>query len=103
MIPSLTIQPLVENSIKHGIYNKEDGVTINIKINEEQDKVIIEVLDTGVGIEKEKIEELLKDGGKKGVGIRNVYDRIKSIKGSEFNIESEEDRYTKVKIKLPRM
>ncbi|WP_160674519.1 ATP-binding protein [Clostridium sp. C8-1-8] len=103
MIPSLTIQPLVENSIKHGIYNKEDGVTIDIKINEEQDKVIIEVFDTGVGIEKEKIEELLRDGGKKGVGIRNVYDRIKSIKGSEFNIESEEERYTKVKIKLPRM
>ncbi|GFZ33990.1 histidine kinase [Clostridium zeae] len=103
LIPSLIIQPLVENSIKHGIYDKETGVKIQVSIKESQEKVVITVADNGVGISKDKIEQLISRNSNQRVGIRNVYGRVKSIKGSEFIIESEEQIFTNVIIKLPKV
>ncbi|MBK1813038.1 response regulator [Clostridium sp. YIM B02505] len=103
LIPSLIIQPLVENSIKHGIYDKETGVKIQVSVKESQEKVVIIVADDGIGMSKDKIEQLTSRNGNQRVGIRNVYGRVKSIKGSEFIIESEEQIFTNVIIKLPKM
>jgi signal transduction histidine kinase len=103
LIPSLIIQPLVENSIKHGIYDKETGVKIQVSVREEQGKIVITVADDGIGMSKDKIEQLISRNGNQRVGIRNVYGRVKSIKGNEFIIESEEQVFTNVIIKLPKM
>lgn len=103
LIPSLTIEPLVENAIKHGIYDKETDGKVEISINEIQGKIVISVFDNGIGMSRDKINHILSRTGEQRVGIRNVYDRVKSIKGSEFYIESEEQIYTKVIIKLPKM
>lgn len=53
-IPSLTIQPLVENAVKHGICEKESGGTLTLRTREVSDSIIIEIIDDGKGFDTEK-------------------------------------------------
>lgn len=85
-VPPFTLQPLVENSIKHGILCKDEGGTVAIKICERGDAVLIRVLDNGVGMEQEQREALLygrkqkKTGGEaSGIGLENVFSRLKLV------------------------
>jgi len=100
------IQPIVENSIIHGLENKKDGGFIKIKIFKEDKRLIISVEDNGIGMSKEKIESLLSDsfnGESSKIGIRNTLERIKLFYGEEYGIkiESSEDNGTRVDIILP--
>ncbi len=104
-IPPLSIQPLVENAIRHGVRKKEayGTVVLSVKENEVKDGFIIEISDDGVGIEPSKLERLntgIQDGN--SVGLINVKRRIDSLRGTSFVIESELGRGTRIVITIPR-
>jgi two-component system LytT family sensor kinase len=91
-IPSLTIQPLVENAIKHGILKKEGSGKIHIKVKEDKDKILIEIKDEGIGIDEEVVKKIYQGKNKAGsVGLSNVHNRLKRIYGKGLTIEKWED------------
>ena len=77
-IPSLIIQPLVENSIKHGLLKKREGGFVNIIAKKENNGCLITIEDNGVGIDQ-KIIDNLDDRIDKNIGLKNVHNRIKLI------------------------
>lgn len=83
-LPALTIQPLVENAIKHGVSKKKDGGVVKITTERIDGKVVITVADNGVGFDISKIDE----ENVNHAGINNVRRRIEYYKG-EFDIKSE--------------
>jgi sensor histidine kinase YesM len=93
-IPRLSIQPLVENAIRHGILKKSQGGTVILKIKADRDNVIIEVIDDGGGMSPEQIHELLSPEEGRGVGVKNINNRLKSLYGSGLYISSEPGRGT---------
>lgn len=98
LLPSLTLQPLVENAVKHSI-GAVDNVKIFIKIYREKGTIVIHIKDNGPGISKMKQEELLS-GKNHRIGFTNVMRRVKLMKGSRLVIESLENRGTSITITL---
>ena len=81
-IPSLLIQPLVENAINHGILKTKDPGIVTITVKDLGEKVRISVKDTGVGIAQEVIENVYRDEVPvKQIGLYNVHQRVKLIYG----------------------
>jgi len=102
-MPNLTLQPIVENAIEHGVGNKEEGrgnLSISAKLDEGLVKIIIE--DNGPGMSQEILQQALTHQSK-GYGIKNVDDRIKLIFGEEFGLflKSEVGSGTVVKVIIP--
>lgn len=104
MIPPLSIQPLVENAVKHGVNKKVDGGNVTIKINESEGYYTVEVADDGIGMSSEKLEEVKLYDESTGIGISNVYKRIKSCYGDrcKFIIQSTVYSGTSIKITIPK-
>jgi signal transduction histidine kinase len=103
MIPSLVLQPLVENAVKHGILKNPEGGTIKISIKDENSIIKVKIIDDGVGIEKEKLESIVNDKiTGDSVGLRNVIRRLKHIYGYGIEIESEINKGTVVSINIPK-
>ncbi|WP_378954840.1 PocR ligand-binding domain-containing protein [Pelosinus sp. sgz500959] len=111
VIPALTLQPLIENAIIHGLEKKVNGGTIHVRGYYEGDTIIISVIDTGVGVSMERIrsifraEKQLKTHGETtGLGIINVHKRIQHYYGSEYGlqIESKIGEGTSNYIRFPR-
>lgn len=100
MIPPLTIQPLVENSIRHGIAVKKDGGYVKIAVKKNIDVVIITIEDDGVGMSAERKEALLS-GHHESLGFKNVKEKIKRIKGASLELESEESKGCVITIRIP--
>jgi sensor histidine kinase YesM len=102
-IPSLIIQPLVENAIRHGLMSSLRGGTVKISVKREADSVVsFTVEDNGCGMSETKREEILKPGvNKKGVGLWNISQRIKLLYGNSLRIESVEGIGTKVFFDIP--
>nr|WP_279325330.1 sensor histidine kinase [Clostridium sp. D46t1_190503_E9] len=87
-IPSLTIQPLVENAIVHGILKDNHNGTVKISLKDEGEKVKISIIDSGVGISEEMINNIYTDNvPEKKIGLYNVHSRIKLIYGEGLNIK----------------
>jgi two-component system, LytTR family, sensor kinase len=81
-VPSLLIQPLVENAINHGILKTKEPGIVTISVKDLGDKVRISVKDTGVGIEEKVINHLYHgDVPAKQIGLYNVHQRVKLIYG----------------------
>lgn len=85
-IPSLIIQPLVENSIKHGLLKKREGGFVNIIAKKENKGCLITIEDNGIGIDQ-KIIDNLDDRIDKNIGLKNVHNRIKLIYGKGLVVE----------------
>lgn len=91
MVPKLTLQPLVENSIYHGIRVKE-GVKgkIEIAVSEREDRICLTVSDNGVGMEAERIDyinsHISDTGGNIGYGITNINKRIELMYGEQYGL-----------------
>ena len=104
LIPPLTIQPIVENAVKHGINKKIDGGKVSILISEKLRNVEITVTDNGIGMNHEKIECLKEYTDERGIGISNVYKRLKAFYGqrAELVMDSEEGLGTTIKITIPK-
>ena len=87
-IPSLTIQPLVENAIVHGILKDNHNGTVKISLKDEGEKVKISIIDSGVGISEEMINNIYTDNvPEKKIGLYNVHSRIKLIYGDGLKIK----------------
>ena len=101
MIPPLTIQPLVENSIGHGIIPKGKG-SIKISSKKQENLVIINIEDDGVGMSEERQKELL-NGSIDRLGFKNVMEKIKIIKGARLDLNSQETEGTRITIMIPEV
>ncbi|HCL01191.1 MAG TPA: sensor histidine kinase [Lachnoclostridium phytofermentans] len=103
----ITLQPIIENAIYHGLNRMVDDGHIGIHIYDEEEDIIMEVIDNGVGMTPEQIHSILykEPGDKTGIGIKNVNDRIKIYFGEKYGIliESELDEGTCVKIRMPKI
>lgn len=99
LLPSLTLQPLVENAVQHSI-SVVNKVQIQIKIYREADNIIINIKDNGPGMSKIKQEEL-KSGRNQRIGFTNVMNRVKLIRDSQLIVESFENKGTSISIILP--
>lgn len=111
-IPKMSLQPIVENSIMHGIKDNEGNISIYVKVFVIDDILHIEVSDTGRGMshielhavkEKLKGEVKLDEANVHGLALKNVQNRVKMYYGDEYGLEvySEPGLYTKVVILMP--
>lgn len=89
-IPSLSIQPLVENSIVHGLLPKRQGGNIWISSEKKENKIKLEIKDDGLGIAPEVIRALEEEIGT-SIGLKNVHHRLKLLYGAGLTIERLEE------------
>src|SRR5229473_5201000 len=82
VVPSMLLQPLVENSIKHGLSRKVGGGRITIRSTMRDGRATIEILDDGVGMTEERLEQAF--GG--GIGLSNVNERLRTIYGASYQL-----------------
>ncbi len=101
LVPSILLQPLIENSIKHGLEPRINGGTVTLRSKLEGDRVRIEVADDGVGIGNRPQSALTRTGN--GIGIKNVQERLEVLYGNQasFSVVSNPGRGTLVSIELP--
>ena len=103
LIPPLILQPLVENAVRHGIYPRKEGGTIEIVVEDLEGALVIKVKDDGIGMSKAKIEEILETKNSNGgIGLRNVNQRLKSHYSQGLNISSEINKGTTVTVRIPK-
>ena len=105
-IPKLTLQPLAENALYHGIKAKRGGGVITVSSRPVGDRAEVSVRDTGIGMTQEKLEELrstLETDGGQGFGLQASYKRLKLMYGPalDFEIESTEGNGTVITIRFP--
>jgi two-component system LytT family sensor kinase len=100
MVPSMLLQPLVENSIKHGLSSKINGGSIFLRSHLEGTKLTIEVEDDGVGM---PAAQLVQRSGSTGIGMANVSERLNVLYGEAANlaIQSNPGKGTLVRITMP--
>lgn len=103
-LPPLILQPIVENAVKHGLLPRKNGGSIFIEAHEERDTLVITVKDNGVGMDEDKISQVLSENGMGGrIGISNVNNRLRNVFGAQFGlkINSELEQGTCVILKIP--
>ena len=103
-LPPLTIQPLVENAIRHATLDSYQEIQIQVTITEKNEYIHIEIQDNGVGIEPVKIANLLneeQDGYQGGIGLRNVSRRLKLHYGIPLDIQTSPGAGTTILIRIP--
>lgn len=98
-VPTLSIQPIVENAIKHGVTKKPEGGTVRISTASDDKDYIVTVKDDGVGFDPSAIEE---DDGRSHVGIQNIRYRFENMMHATVSIESEKGIGTCVIIRIPK-
>jgi LytS/YehU family sensor histidine kinase len=97
VLPALSVQPLVENAIKHGLMRLESGGTVVIRSYETPTHFCVEVKDDGVGFDTSlPIDE------KKHVGLRNIRGRLKAMTDGDLILESKPGAGTKAVIMIPK-
>jgi two-component system LytT family sensor kinase len=101
LVPSMLLQPLVENCIKHGLSSKVEGGAIRLAARRVDKRLYLEVEDDGVGIPEERLATLLD----RGIGVSNVHERLKVLFGNEYRmwIDSQPGRGTRVEIEVPEL
>lgn len=108
-IPSLILQPLVENSVRHGILSREEGGVVEISAKRSESHLTVAVRDNGVGIPAERVDTLLSEppaetgSGGLGMALRNVNSRLCALYGKEsaLKIESKAGEGTTVLFRVP--
>jgi two-component system, LytTR family, sensor kinase len=101
IVPTMILQPLVENAIRHGIGPKIEGGTITLRATLRNGRIAIQVSDDGLGIPRSRLPEIYASG----IGIMNVQERLKVLYGHEFSmkVESEPGKGTTVRFELPEV
>lgn len=100
-IPAMLLQPIVENSIKHGLASKVEGGTITLAARRlDGARVLLTVEDNGVGIEEDRLSALLD---RAGIGVRNVNERLQVLFGNSYRlaVSSRPGEGTRTEIELP--
>ena len=100
-IPSMLLQPMVENSLKHGLAPKLEGGRICLRTSNRDGRLHIEIEDNGVGISEEKMPHVYVEG----IGLSNVRERLRVLYGTDFNldIQSQEGQGTLIRIDVPQL
>ncbi len=100
-IPSMILQPIIENSIKHGLASKVEGGMIRLRAWIEETRLIISIEDDGVGIPDSKLGALLEQG----IGVSNVNERLRVLFGSTYkmSIDSTPGKGTQTVIEIPEL
>ena len=99
LVPSMLLQPLIENSIRHGLSSKVDGGMIWVRSRVSQKKLHLVIEDDGVGIPEAKLARLFEQG----IGVSNVNERLKVLFGNEYRmwIDSKSGEGTRTGIEIP--
>jgi two-component system, LytTR family, sensor kinase len=102
MVPSMLLQPLVENSIKHGLSPKVEGGSIHLRSRLTDSRLIIEVEDDGVGMGGTQLADSRSWAGM-GIGMANISERLQVLYGdtARMTIDSHEGKGTLIRIRLP--
>lgn len=98
-VPTLSVQPIVENAIKHGVTKRAEGGSVTISTYDDEENYYICVEDDGIGFD---VNSAHKDTSRSHVGIDNITERFKNIMSAEVDISSEIGKGTKVTVKLPK-
>jgi two-component system LytT family sensor kinase len=100
-VPSMLLQPIVENCLKHGLAPKLDGGKIQLRTTNRDGRLHIEIEDNGVGISEEKLPHVYVEG----IGLSNVRERLRVLYGADFHlqIESRPGEGTLIKIDIPEL
>jgi two-component system sensor histidine kinase YesM len=107
LVPKLVVQPIVENAIVHGIENKIGKSVVKIRGKRENDTIVFEVEDDGVGIGEEDLQKLrdsvVLENAAENVALSNIHNRIKLYYGEKYGLEiySEKDKGTRVRLTMP--
>ncbi|MBH5319664.1 histidine kinase [Paenibacillus sp. GSMTC-2017] len=99
-IPSLSIQPLVENAVRHGIMRRAEGGHIKLSVYEEDGHVHVVVSDDGIGMTPDELRSL-HHSESSGVGLRNIERRLKQLFGHGLSIQSSQGKGTEIRMRLP--
>jgi two-component system, LytTR family, sensor kinase len=100
-VPSMLLQPIVENAIKHGLAPRLAGGQIHIRTHRRDGRLAIEIDDNGMGMSPERLLEVY--GG--GIGISNVHERLRLLYGDQFemDIRSQAGEGTQIRIEIPEL
>ncbi|HEY4580757.1 MAG TPA: histidine kinase [Candidatus Acidoferrales bacterium] len=100
-VPSMLLQPIVENSIKHGLAARLDGGQITIRTSLLHGRLVIEVEDNGVGIPQDRMSQVYVEG----IGISNVHERLRVLYAADFRMDilSQEGQGTRIRIEVPEL
>lgn len=103
-IPPLSIQPIVENAVRHGVLKRIEGGTIRIQIKDTKMHTEIAIVDDGVGIEQEKLQAILGDTPSTtgSIGVANTNRRLKKLYGKGLDITSTPNIGTTVTFRIPK-
>lgn len=101
LVPSMLLQPIVENSIRHGLSSKVDGGMIRVRSSLANNRLLIVVEDDGVGIPETKLATLFEQG----IGVSNVNERLKVLFGPDYRmwIDSKPGEGTRTGIEIPEV
>jgi two-component system LytT family sensor kinase len=100
-VPSMLLQPIVENALKHGLAGKIGGGELTINTAIQDARLVISIEDNGVGIPKERMAQVFGEG----IGISNVHERLRVLYGADFrmDISSREGEGTRIRIEIPEL
>jgi len=100
-VPSMLLQPIVENSLKHGLSAKLEGGAIVIRATARDGRLVIEIEDNGVGIPEARLAQVYQEG----IGISNVHERLRVLYGGDFSMDitSREGEGTRIRIEVPEL
>lgn len=106
-ILKLSLQPIVENAIQHGLRSQGRG-TVGLTIEKKDEMLLVTIYDDGIGMSKEKVQQLAEtleepSSPSKNVGLKNVHERIRTVYGAEYgvSISSREHIGTSILLLLP--
>jgi two-component system LytT family sensor kinase len=100
-VPSMLLQPIVENSLKHGLAPKIGGGKIELRTTVHNGRLRVEIEDNGVGISEEKMPHVYVEG----IGLSNVRERLRVLYGADFqlDIQSRPGEGTTIRIDIPEL
>ncbi|TLS49739.1 response regulator [Paenibacillus antri] len=100
-LPPLSIQPIVENALRHGILKRPGGGEVRIDVEPRMDRIVVAVSDNGIGFAEGTAERILSGRHEGGIGLTNIHRRLLHVYGQGLTIESSPDRGSTVRFEIP--
>jgi len=100
-VPSMLLQPIIENAIKHGLAPRVEGGQIHVRTSHRDSRLTIEISDNGMGMSSARLKEVYEGG----IGISNVHERLRLLYGDQFemDIRSQPGEGTQIRIEMPEL
>ncbi|HZG76010.1 MAG TPA: ATP-binding protein [Paenibacillus sp.] len=99
-LPPLSIQPIVENALRHGILKRPEGGEVRIAVRPEAGRIVVAVSDNGIGFAEGTAERILSGRHEGGIGLTNIHRRLIHVYGRGLSIESTPDRGSTVRFEI---